>query len=161
MGAETNLGAPGLHERIDGIERGDPIGGVDANGSAAGVITMKAVPRIEVDFGLVPRTEGEVELGANDAIALVSGVGGKVALHIEVEKVAPDAESGAEPIVHPGFVIEKEAVASDKDVVLADGIETAAVLGEVEADVIDPVVAGLEAEGGMAGAPLDFVVPAM
>lgn len=161
MSANTNLGAPCLHEGIDGIERSDSVGGINGDGRSPGVVAVEAIAGVEVDFGLIPGAEGEIKLWANDAIAFVSGVGGEVAADVEVEEVASDPEAGTEPIVHLGLVIEEEAVASHKDIILTDGVEPLAVLGEVEADVVDPVVTGLESDSGVAGATLDFIVPAM
>src|SRR5262249_43990333 len=140
--ARADVVAPGAHERRNTL---DELAGprIDPDRRPAGVVAVEAIAVVEVDLAVLPRTEGERELGAHAAPAFASRVQRLIAAHVKAVRVVAQADDRAEPGSEIGPYLRVRRRRELVDVILAGGRQHHARLG-VEEAVENVVVAALQ-----------------
>ena len=141
--AQAQFEALGARQRRHAVDRITGLR-IDLDDGAACVVAVKARTHVDVELGLGPRPEDQVELGADDAGAARAGVFGAVALHAEAIAVGAHAGHGAEGRCPARGVVEPQADAALLDVVAPCRRQRLPGLG-VEQRVVDVVVLKLHA----------------
>ena len=78
-GAQTDVGAERIDQRVDALDRRDAVGRIDADRRAARVVAVKALADVDEELRLAPGPEDQRELRADDRIVGAAGVRGKAA----------------------------------------------------------------------------------
>ena len=91
-GAQTDVCAERIDQRIDAVDRCHAIGRIDADRRAARVVAVKALADVEEEFRLAPGAEDQRELRADDRIVGAAGIHCEAAAHVEFELVRAQPE---------------------------------------------------------------------
>ena len=107
---------------------------------------MEAAPRVDEQFRFGPRAEHQRDLRAGDVVAGAAAVEREIAIYIEIRAIVPQARDHAQPVRRLELLLDVEADSEAVDGVLANRRETHAIIGEVQADAADVVVARFDPE---------------
>ena len=145
LGAHTDLGALGLHQRRHRISR-QPGLRIDPDRGAAGIVAVKTTAEVGEVLGLRPGAENQVQLGREHVVAHLARVDRKTRIDVEPVVVGADARDAAEPAQPLGGVFGVDPQAALANLVVAGGRKTVLSNRAEQRDLIDIVEAALQAD---------------
>ena len=160
MAAEAYFCTFGTYKWVYGIGRCASVGVYPGSG-ASGIVTVKPISGVEIIFRLIPGSENETNLRADNPILFVAGVGRIVTLHIKIVVIPPQAQYRTELLGPRCLALRESAEAGLLNFIAANRVKNGTRLGPEKSHIIDAVMAHLSAQGGRRVAAQQAMEPAV